>query len=108
MSLPAPRLARIFLPPRPATQSGHARSRQWVLQFAPTEKLRLDPLMGWAGSGDTMKQVTLEFPTKEAAIAYCEARAISYEVEPVPADPKMKPKVYADNFRYGRAENWSH
>ncbi|WP_207536765.1 ETC complex I subunit [Sabulicella rubraurantiaca] len=101
-------LARIYLPPRPATQSGKGRSGEWVLRFAPTEKLRLDPLMGWAGSGDTMKQVYLTFPTKEAAIAYCEARDISYEVEPPASPAPIKPKVYADNFRYGRAENWSH
>ena len=107
MSLPAP-LARIFQKPRPATQSGEAGTHAWLLHFAPAEKLRLDPLMGWAGSGDTMKQVTLEFPSKEAAIAYCEARGLSFEVEPTPAPPKLKPKVYADNFRYGRPENWTH
>ena len=61
-----------------------------------------------AGSGDTMKQVYLTFPTQEAAVAYCEARGLSYEIEPAPTPAPIKPKVYADNFRYGRAENWSH
>lgn len=101
-------LARIYQEPRPATQSGRGRSHGWMLRFAPTEALRIDPLMGWTGSGDTRKQVGLEFPTKEAAVAWCEARGISYEVEPTPKPAPIKPKVYADNFRYGRAENWSH
>jgi hypothetical protein len=29
-------------------------------------------------------------------------------VEPMRPEKPIKPKVYADNFRYGRAENWSH
>ncbi|MFL1460850.1 NADH dehydrogenase ubiquinone Fe-S protein 4 [Roseococcus sp. DSY-14] len=99
---------RIYQEPRPATQSGRARSQGWMLRFAPMEKLRIDPLMGWSGSGDTLKQVTLEFPTPEAAIAWCEAKGLSWEVEPAPKPAPIKPKVYADNFRFGRAENWSH
>lgn len=101
-------LARIHRPPRPPTQSGPGRSDEWVLHFAATEKLRLDPMMGWAGSGDTQKQVSLTFPTAEAAIAYAEANAIPYEVEMPPATRPIRPKIYADNFKFGRAENWTH
>jgi hypothetical protein len=73
-----------------------------------SQKLRIDPLMGWAGSSDTQKQVTLSFPSMEDAVAYAEAQGIAYEVElPPPAKP-MRPKVYADNFRFGRPENWTH
>jgi hypothetical protein len=100
-------LARIHAQSRSATQSGPGH-QEWTLRFAASEKLRLDPLMGWAGSADTQKQVQLSFPSQEAAIAYAEANGIAYEVEVEPPRAAMKPKVYADNFRYGRPENWTH
>jgi hypothetical protein len=107
MSLVKP-VARIFVPPKSAMQSGRAYSQGWRLTFPPSERLRVDPLMGWTGSSDTQKQLGLHFPTKEAAIAYAEAHNIPYIVEePAPARP-LKPKVYADNFKYGRSENWTH
>ncbi len=94
-------------PPRCATQSGRARNGEWVLEFAPGEKSRIDPLMGWAGSGDTPGQVRLRFDTREEAIAYAGANGLAYDVEePKPA--RIKPKSYADNFRFGRTENWTH
>lgn len=103
-----PRLARIHLPPKSAMQSGRAGHGAWVLEFAPAEAQRRDPLMGWSGSGDTQAQVTLRFATKEAAVAYATAQGLAFEVEePAPAAP-IKPKAYADNFKFGRIENWSH
>ncbi|QXM25211.1 ETC complex I subunit [Elioraea tepida] len=100
--------ARILRPPKPATQSGRAVTRDWILVFEPSEPRRPDPLMGWTSSGDTVaSQVRLRFPTLEAAEAYAKAHGITYEVEPVQA-PTLKPKAYADNFRYGRIENWTH
>jgi hypothetical protein len=53
-------------------------------------------------------QLRLHFETREAAIAYAEGQGIAYEVEAQPAPAAIKPKVYAENFRFGRAENWSH
>ena len=44
----------------------------------------------------------------EQAVAYAQANDIPYEVAIPPAAAKHKPKVYADNFRYGRSENWTH
>ncbi|HEX2942118.1 MAG TPA: oxidoreductase, partial [Rhodopila sp.] len=32
---------------------------------------------------------------------------IDYEIE-LPQARRVKPKAYADNFRYGRIENWTH
>ncbi|WP_135466038.1 ETC complex I subunit [Crenalkalicoccus roseus] len=100
-------LARIFVPPRSAMQSGRGRSQGWVLEFEPAERPRLDPLMGWAGSGDTEGQVRLHFETREQAIAYAEARGLAYEVEE-PKPVRFRPKSYAENFRFGRTENWTH
>jgi len=99
--------ARIFQPPKSAMQSGRANTQEWALEFAPAEALRLDPLTGWYGSGDTRRQVTLRFPTKEAAMAWADRQGIVYDIEE-PKPRHIKPKAYADNFRYGRSENWTH
>ena len=64
--------------------------------------------MGWWGSDFTQGQVILKFDTCEQAVAYADANGIAYQVEQPPAKNPIKPKVYADNFRYGRAENWTH
>jgi len=88
-------------------QSGWAGTREWVLDFEPDEPQHADPLMGWIGGGTTRAQVQLRFETREEAIAYAEKHAIAYEAE-TPPPRKFEPKSYADNFRYGRLENWTH
>ena len=94
-------------PPRSSTQSGRARNGEWVLEFEASERQQPDPLMGWVGSGDTLNQVRLRFDTREQAVAYAEANGLAYQIEePKPAH--IKPKSYADNFRFGRTENWTH
>ncbi len=106
--MPGPaQTARIFMPPRNAMQSGRGRTQEWILEFEPGEKQRIDPLMGWSGSGDTRGQVRLRFATKEDAVAYAEANGLRYEVEE-PKPIRIKAKVYADNFRFGRSDNWTH
>ena len=106
MTAPRPP-ARIYVPPRSTMTSGKGRTHGWVLEFVPTERQQPDPLMGWGGSGDTDRQVQLHFDTREEAVAYAEHNGIAYEVE----EPKpifFRPKSYADNFRFGRPENWTH
>ena len=100
--------ARIFQRPRTATQSGVAGAGNWVFEFQPAERERNDPLTGWWGSRDTEGQVRLRFDTREEAEAFATARGVSYEVEVPPAPKPMKPKAYADNFKYNRVENWTH
>jgi hypothetical protein len=51
--------ARIFRPARTAMQQGRAKTKAWVLEFEPAKALRPDNLMGWAGGGDTNRQVRL-------------------------------------------------
>ena len=102
--------ARIFRQPKSAMQSGRAGTQEWVLEYEPAEPKRIDPLTGWSGSGDTNStQLRLAFPSAEAAVSYCEAKGITFETQPAPpirAD--IKPKSYADNFRFGRVDNWTH
>ncbi len=99
--------ARIFQQPKTSMQSGTAYTNQWALEFAPADQMQHDPLMGWFGSGDTQAQVHLQFDTKEEAVAYAEKAGLAYDVE-LPPIRVHTPKVYADNFKYGRLENWTH
>jgi ETC complex I subunit conserved region len=90
--------ARIFQRPKNAMQSGRAHTDEWVLEFTPAEPRKADPLMGWAGSGDTQAQVQLKFPTLAAAQAYAAKKGIAATFIPTP--PKtLKLQAYADNFR---------
>jgi ETC complex I subunit conserved region len=90
--------ARIYQRPKNAMQSGKARTDEWVLEFVPSEQRKADPLMGWAGSGDTQAQVELKFPTLHAAQAYAAKKGITATYIPTP--PKtLKLQTYADNFR---------
>jgi len=91
-------VARISEIERKTTQSGNANAGRWMLEFERQQPLRADPLTGWNGSGDTDPQVRMTFPTKEAAIAYCDRHGLEYHV--VPALPvRLKLQAYADNFR---------
>jgi hypothetical protein len=99
--------ARIFRQPKSAMQSGYAGTQEWVLDFEPTEARRPDPLMGWSGSADTQAQLRLRFDTREEAVSYAAKEGLTVEVE-LPHERKFKPKAYADNFRYGRMDNWTH
>ena len=95
--------ARIYQPPKSPVQSGQGNTKQWVLEFEPEEKKQIEPLMGWIGSGDMRGQLRLRFPTREEAVAYAERRGIPYVVSE-PKHRRIKPKSYADNFRYDRVE----
>jgi hypothetical protein len=79
-------------------QSGKALTDQWVLDFVPAEAKKPDPLMGWAGSGDTQQQVQLKFASCEDAQAYAAKHGIEARVHAVPPK-KLKIQAYADNFR---------
>lgn len=90
--------ARIFQKPKNAMQSGRAGTQRWFLEYAPAEARKADPLMGWAGSGDTQRQLRLSFATRDEAIAYAAKNGIEVEVMPTPART-LKIQAYADNFR---------
>jgi hypothetical protein len=101
-------LARIFRPARTATQSGTAKTKQWVLDYAPAAPRKIEPLMGWTSSTDMLSQVRLTFPTKEEAVAYAERHGIPYRVEEPKPDPVRKGLSYSDNFRSTRIGQWTH
>jgi ETC complex I subunit conserved region. len=99
--------ARIYSPSRTAMQSGTAKTGYWVLEFEPQSPPRIEPLMGYTSSSDTRRQVRLNFPTLEDAIAYAQKNGIPYQVEK-PKRPKRRQVSYAENFRYDRKIPWTH
>ncbi len=101
--------ARIYKPARTAMSSGYAKTKGWVLDFAPDTAREVDPLMGWTSSDDTQAQVRLRFETKEAALEYAETNGI----EAVVSDPQkraanIRPRGYGENFATNRRGAWTH
>lgn len=101
--------ARIFQPSRSAMTSGQGNSKSWVLEYEPDEARKIDPLMGWTGSGDTNRQVRLTFESREQAIEYAERNGIAYVVhEPQKRRPNVRPRGYGGNFAHDRRGAWTH
>lgn len=101
--------ARIYRPAKNAMTSGMAKTRKWVLEFAPATAREVDPLMGWTSSADTQSQVRLRFDSKEAALDYAEANGIDAEVsEPKVRKANVRAGGYGENFATNRRGPWTH
>ncbi|AVO37114.1 ETC complex I subunit [Pukyongiella litopenaei] len=101
--------ARIYRPARNAMQSGTARTRNWVLDYAPASRREIDPLMGWTSSQDTQTQVRLRFESKQAALDYAHAHGIDAQViDPKPRQVNIRPRGYGENFATDRRGPWTH
>ena len=88
--------AKIYIPSKTAMQSGRGKQKNWILEF-DTKDSKINPLMGWESSTDTLGEVILKFSSKEKAIEYAKKNSISYKI----IEPKKKEfviKSYADNF----------
>ena len=93
--------ARIYRPAQSVMQSGRGNAKRWVLEFVAEDARRIDGLMGWTGSSDMGQELRLTFETKEAAVAFAEARGLSFTVDSSP-ERKTRIRAYADNFRFDR------
>jgi len=101
--------ARIYQPARTAMSSGTAKTKEWVLDYAPASARDVDPLMGWTSSSDTQSQVRLKFPTKQAALDYAKENGIHAIVqEPKKRSANIRPGGYAENFAPNRRGAWTH
>jgi hypothetical protein len=100
--------ARIYKPAKTAMQSGHAKTKEWVIDFEPEQARQVEPLMGWTSSGDMRQQLRLRFDTKEEAIAYCERHAIAYQVTEDKPPLARRRISYSDNFAFKRRDSWTH
>ena len=88
--------AKIYIPSKTAMQSGRGKQKKWVLEF-DTKDTKINPLMGWESSTDTLSEITLKFSSKDKAIEYDKANNVEYRV----IEPKQKKfviKSYEDNF----------
>ena len=77
--------AKIYIPTKTAMQSGFGKQKKWVLEFE-TKDTKINTLMGWESSTDTLEEVILKFPTKEKAVEYAKKNSISFKV----IEPKKK------------------
>jgi ETC complex I subunit conserved region len=99
---------RIYQPTKTAMQSGRAGTQQWVLEFEPESRPGIDPLMGWTSSANTRAQVQIRFETPEEAVAYAQRQGYAYSVEQPKQRGAVRPKAYADNFKFDRVDRWTH
>lgn len=101
--------ARIYQPAKTAMQSGTAKAKGWILEFAPETSRNLDPLMGWTSSDDTQAQVRLRFDSRDAAEAYAQEKGIAFDVtDPQPRKPNIRLRGYGENFATDRKGVWTH
>lgn len=101
--------ARIYQPARNAMTSGQAKTKSWVLEYAPDSPRTLDPLMGWTSSADTQSQVELRFSSKEAALDYAAENGIEATVlEPQKRKHIIRRGGYGENFATDRRGVWTH
>jgi hypothetical protein len=98
--------ARIYKPAKNAMQQGMA-PREWILEFEPEKPLQIEPLMGWTSAAETRPQVRLSFASKEEAVAFATRHGIAFRLEE-PQKTALRPKSYAENFKFGRPDRWTH
>lgn len=94
------RQVRISRPSKNVMQSGTAYTNTWKIEFN-SEKRWENWLMGWTSTGDPVSNLSLNFPTKESAIDFCEQNKLHWFVEEQP-ERKIRRKSYADNFSWNK------
>lgn len=101
--------ARIYCPAKTAMSSGMAKSKTWILEFAPSTAREIDPLMGWTSSAETQTQIKLKFDSKEAALDYAKSKGIEASVqEPKKRGYNIRQRGYGENFATDRRGAWTH
>ena len=91
--------ARIYKPAKTTMQSGRAKTAKWVLEYEQETPRRIEPMMGWTSTEETITQVVLKFDSLEAAKTFAESKGIDCVVEQ-PATRKVTPRSYLDNFKF--------
>ncbi|WP_051334002.1 ETC complex I subunit [Mesorhizobium sp. WSM3224] len=105
---PRDAVARIYKPSRSVTTSGRAQPKGWRLIFERRMAPVIEPLMGYTGSGDTLAQVELDFPTVQSAIDYAERQGFAYSVQLNPAAEKSAESSGAEKqLQAGREVVWN-
>ena len=92
--------ATISQPAKGVTQSGRGKLAAWRLDFDLTAARGIAPLMGWTSATDMRQQVSLNFASRDEAIAYCKRNDIDYRVRE-PKQRRIRIRTYANNFGSG-------
>jgi hypothetical protein len=92
--------ATIYQPAKGAMQSGRGKVKVWRLDFDLSAGRGIEPLMGWTSATDMRQEISLNFPSQEEAVAYCERNDIEYRVRQ-PKRRQVRIRPYADNFGPG-------
>lgn len=100
------RQVRISKPSKNVMQSGTAYTNCWKIEFNSKERWEYW-LMGWTSSSDPVSNLTMTFPTKESAIAFCEKNKLQWFVEEQP-ERQLRRKSYADNFSWNKRTRTSN
>jgi hypothetical protein len=101
--------ARIYQPAKTAMQSGTAKTKGWILEFAQSTPREVDPLMGWTSTDETQTQVRLRFDSREEAEDYARSNGIEFEVlEAQSRKPVIRQRGYGENFATDRRGAWTH
>ena len=95
--------AKIYKPAKSAMQSGRGGTRDWVLEYEDATPRRPEPVMGWIAAGDTLNEVQMRFPSREAAIAFAEMHGFDFSVSEDRAR-RITPRSYLDNFKFRKTE----
>lgn len=94
------RQVRISRPSKNVMQSGTSYTNTWKIEY--NSEPRYDYwLMGWTSSNDPLSNLSLTFPDKDSAIAYCERNKLQWFVDEQP-ERKTRKKSYADNFSWNK------
>ena len=90
-------------------QSDLAKTRTWVLEFAPASARDVDQQKGSSGSDDTQAQVRLTLDSREDAQAYASEHGIDAQFyEPKRRKPIIRQGGYGENFATSRRGAWTH
>jgi hypothetical protein len=97
---------RIYRPAKSAAQSGRAKSGEWVIEPETVTARKPEPVMGWGSAGYTLGELSgrLIFPTKEDAVAFAARNGRAFTLEE-PAERRIRPRNYLDNFRPARPQD---
>lgn len=103
-SIPEPlqksRRCIIYRPAKSAMQSGTHQTHHIRLEFDKTTTKWESRVLGWTSSADSVQGLVMQFPSIEEAELFCRKQGLEYSVKESAAAYQIKPKMYADNFRY--------
>lgn len=102
----SPMRVRIYKPAKTAAQSGRGNTHAWLVEPELIAPRSPDCLMGWSGAGDAFSALRnrLRFPALDDAVAFAHKNGWEYYVDE-PAEPRVVPRNYSDNFRIVRPED---